>query len=66
MRYVLVQDQSCHWYVIPTDKKAEWFQWCESDESEDGISPDWAYGFGGGPESVTFTNPEVYGQSITI
>ncbi len=25
--YFLDQDQSCHWYIIPMDKRKEWEDW---------------------------------------
>lgn len=59
MRYTLVQDESCHWYLIPADKKKEFYAWFETEDYENGIEPDWANHFGSGPEQVTFENPEI-------
>lgn len=48
----LVQDDSCHWYVIPAFKYGEWQQLMEN--TEDGDVPDWARALGGSPERMTF------------
>lgn len=62
MRYTLVQDDGSHWYIIPADKEEEFHAWLESEDAEDGIAPDWANHFGGGPGSVTFERPEIFGK----
>lgn len=64
MRYTLVQDDSCHWYIIPADKKEDWYKWEQSEEAELGHIPDWADHFGSGPEAVTFTDPEIFGTKL--
>lgn len=62
MRYLLVQDDDCHWYIIPADKRDAFFAWLEGQDASDGYAPDWANRFGGGPESVTFEKPEIFGE----
>jgi len=54
MDYILIQDNDCHWYVIPVDKKNEWFKWEESDDYELGVIPDWAKEVNGSPTLVKF------------
>lgn len=61
MRYTLVQDNDCHWYLIPADKQEEFYAWLETESWEE---PDWANHFGGGPLSVTFENPEIFGEKV--
>lgn len=34
--YIEVCDDDCHYYVIPEEKKEDWYQWLEED-------PDYAY-----------------------
>ena len=54
--HVLVQDDSCHWYVIPADKVGEWEAW---DKFEDGVVPAWAEAVGGAPLRVRFREWEM-------
>lgn len=61
-RFTLIQDNDCHWFIIPAEKKQEFNVWLESVDAELGISPEWAFHFGSGPEQVTFTNPEIFGR----
>ena len=28
-KYILCQDDDCHWYLIPADKKEEWNEWLD-------------------------------------
>ena len=35
MKYILIQDNNSHWYVIPKDKEDEWNQWCELDTDDE-------------------------------
>jgi hypothetical protein len=55
-KYTLIQDDSSHWYVIPQDKKEDWLKWLESEESENGIIPNYADSVGGCLSLVTFEN----------
>lgn len=32
--FITVQDNDCHWYVIPRDQKADWAAWCEIPEPD--------------------------------
>lgn len=56
MRYILVQDNDCHWYIIPVDRIDDWDEWCKSNEWE---APRYAASVGGHPSLVTFTNPKI-------
>lgn len=69
MKYVLVTDDSSHWYVIPADKQDEWWDWVEysmkfwdqqlyleNPDIEDPTLPDWAEEVGGAPSLVEFEN----------
>lgn len=64
-RWMLVTDQSCHWYVIPADKIGAWNEWCSIDEDDERSwdAPDWAVGVGGSPSLVTFESPLIDGKS---
>lgn len=54
--FCLVQDDDCHWYVIPTSKKKDWEAWLE----ESGWTrPHWADAVGGSPSLVEFTEYEI-------
>jgi hypothetical protein len=54
-RYCIVQDQSCHDYLIPLSKRKEWYKFLETEEAENGDSPDWARHFSG---LISFENPK--------
>ena len=53
--FILVQDDSCHWYIIPFDKRDNWLEWLESDEIELGCVPSYAVSIGGSPSLVKFS-----------
>lgn len=61
-RYFLSQDDSCHWYLIPADRREEWDTWrnLASDDERSWEVPDFAR-FIDNPSFVTFTNPESCG-----
>lgn len=40
--HFLVQDDDCHWYIIPFEKTEEWYKFLESDDAELGVEPEWA------------------------
>jgi hypothetical protein len=54
-KYFLVQDNSCHWYVIPEDKKDEWDTFCDLPEDDEASweVPEFARDVDG-PHSVAF------------
>jgi hypothetical protein len=56
IKYSLVQDDSCHWYIIPSDKKQHWFnEWMFSEEYNDGITPDYVHSYvDGDPSRIEF------------
>lgn len=61
-RYMLTQDSSCHWYVIPVEEKEQFDKWDEAAESywegyEGRDFTDCAVG--GSYTLVTFTEPEI-------
>lgn len=58
-RYRLVQDNDCHWFIIPADKIGEWDEWCEIDSDDERAwdAPEFAQDLGGSPSNVTFENP---------
>lgn len=53
MTYIVVQDESCHWYVIPSDKENEFNALAEDEETYS--FPDWAVRVGGALSLVKFT-----------
>lgn len=58
-RYFLDQDSSCHWYLVPAAKRAEWDKWSSlpDDDEASWDEPKYAKRLGGGPQFVTFTDP---------
>lgn len=54
---VLVQDESCHWYIIPEEKQGEWSTWAENEDDWD--VPNYAFSVGGGPERCKFRDFEL-------
>lgn len=52
--YILVTDDSGHWYVIPAAKRVRWEIWRDSDDADLGVSPEYAEGVGGNPNLVEF------------
>jgi len=60
-RYFLAQDNSCHWYVVPVAREAEWSEWSQLDEDDERgwEPPGWARPLGGSPRLCTFTDPEI-------
>ena len=58
-RFFLGCDQSSHWYLIPDSKSKAWsaFLALDEDDPRSWAVPEWAKTLGGGPESITFTDP---------
>ncbi|HEY3495958.1 MAG TPA: hypothetical protein VGK73_14770 [Polyangiaceae bacterium] len=58
--FFLAQDNSCHWYCVPTSKREEWEAWCDipEDDERSWNEPDYARRLDGGPEQVEFQNPK--------
>lgn len=56
MEHILIQDEDCHWYVIPSDKRDAFDTWLDSEDAEAGIAPVWAEEVGGSPTLVKFKN----------
>lgn len=60
MRYCLVQDESAHWYVIPVNRREDWYRFVESLDKDDCPVPDgWAVPVGGAPSLVTFEQYQI-------
>jgi hypothetical protein len=55
-QFILVQDNSDAWYVIPFDRCSDWMDFLESDEIEQGCIPSYANRVGGHPCTVIFQN----------
>ncbi len=66
MRYVLVEDDDCHWYIIPKDRIKEWYEWFHTEDYELGNCPNWAYSIGGSYTQVEFTDPIINGLSANF
>lgn len=58
-RYFFAQDDSCHWYLVPADRRAEWTELANLPEEDERAwdAPEWAERLNGGPGSYTFTDP---------
>lgn len=52
--FILIQDDDCHWYVIPSDKEIDFNKWVESDDAWNGIIPKYAQEVGGSTTLVKF------------
>lgn len=57
MAFVLRQDQSSHWYVVPFERVEEWERWTELDEDSEAAwdAPEWATELGCSPQTLVFT-----------
>ncbi len=53
IRFILVQDDDCHWYVIPQGMRRDWDDWCLIVEGDE--TPTYATRVGGSPSLVSFT-----------
>ncbi len=51
MRCVLVQDDDCHWYLIPANRRGRWEIWVGSGNE---VVPEWATRVNGPPDLVEF------------
>ncbi len=60
MRYFFDQDNDGHWYLIPAERFKEWeaFTELDPDSEESWDVPIWANRLDGGPNLVTFENPQ--------
>jgi hypothetical protein len=56
-RYILCQDDDGHWYVIPSDKEDEFYDWVDKEDPK--VSLNYAEEVGGSPSLVTFTEYEI-------
>lgn len=60
-RFFLSQDKDSHWYLIPEDKREDWYTWCDLDTDDDASwdVPSYAEAINGPPSVVTFSSPVV-------
>lgn len=61
MKYRFIQDDDCHWYLIPADKHREFIEWAYGDGG-DGFTPmvalpQWATICPGSPSDYNFADP---------
>lgn len=56
--FCLVQDDDTHWYVIPVDKKKDWYHWLDEGDL-DTDAPAYAVRVGGAPNLVQFPSYEI-------
>lgn len=59
-RYFLSTDGDGHWYLVPDAHRAEWQEWADLDGDDERAwePPDYAKPLGGGPQGITFTDPQ--------
>jgi hypothetical protein len=59
-RYVLAQDGSAHWYIVPLDRLDDFNKWASLDEEKEAAwtPPQYARPIGGSPQLVSFIDPE--------
>lgn len=57
-RFFVGADGSCHKYLVPLEKRKEWEEWCNLDESDERSweAPEYAEMIEG--HLLTFTKPE--------
>lgn len=58
-RFFLAQDGSCHWYLVPATRRAEWDAWRDlpEDDEDSWEAPKWAERLERHPSTVTFESP---------
>ena len=56
MEYILIQDDDCHWYVIPADREKDFSKWCDSisNDADTWDTPKYAKEVGGSYTLVKF------------
>jgi hypothetical protein len=66
--YRLIQDNDCHWYIIPADKENEFYEWDQycieywnnfENEGHAPIKPKWVVEVGGSPSLVQFPSYQI-------
>ena len=62
-RYVLMRDDSGHWYVVPESRIQDFNKWTSQDE--DWETPKYARAVGGAPNAVVFENPTIFGVPVS-
>lgn len=55
--FTLVQDEDCHWYVIPFANLYQFIDWIN--DIEDPVPPEWAVSVNGAPSRVKFKSFEI-------
>jgi len=60
MRYFLDRDESCHWYIVPEPRRADWeaFLALPAEDERSWEVPEWVTPLQGSPSRLTFTNPK--------
>lgn len=60
-RYMMAQDNDCHWYVIPVARQQEWYDWCDipTDDERSWEPPEFAQRTYGSYSLVTFADPVI-------
>lgn len=56
IRYFLSQDNDAHWYLIPDERREEWYQFVNCDGYDD--VPEFAQRLNTSHEFITFTDPK--------
>jgi len=66
IKYILIQDNDSHWYVIPSSKETEWWEYLRRvDEATENCNvdypnePKWVEPVGGAPSLVEFTEYKI-------
>lgn len=61
VKFCFVQDESCHWYMIPVSKLARFLHLLKDDTDGQELDAEFAkYLTGGGISHVAFENPEEF------
>lgn len=59
MKYRFIQDEDCHWYLIPADKVDDFNRWVECGPYWDGYEGEWFEDYSCDyPSSYSIENPE--------
>lgn len=59
-RFYFSRDNSCHWYLVPVERREEFERWASLDEDDEAgwDPPEWARRLNGALSRVTFTDPQ--------
>lgn len=54
LEFFLIQDNDCHWYIVPLARREDWYDWVDSEDADLGIVPEWVSLVDGSPSRIMF------------